>query len=180
MRDQLAAHVAIPTGYNHIVGLEEYRGILTDRLTALGAALELIPGTPREPWLNPKGTISDEIPPMAVLRRHSGSGHFPKVMIAGHLDTVFDPAGTFLEMTISADGSTANGPGVVDMKGGILIAVTALEALAEAGVDIPRPEVFSPTPPSTRSPRSTSSASPSNPPCPVGNWQFNAAAQVSS
>ncbi len=137
MREQLAAHVSIPTGYNHIAGLDEYRGILTDRLSALGGRLELLPGTPREPWLKPKGTLSDEIPPMAVVRKHASGGQTPIVMIAGHLDTVFDPAGTFLDMTISSDGSTAKGPGVVDMKGGILIAVTALEALAEAGVDIP-------------------------------------------
>lgn len=137
MREQLRAHVAIPTGYNHTLGLDEYRGILTDRLTALGATAELIPGTPREPWLKPKGTVSDDIPPMAVLRRNSASGDRPKVMIAGHLDTVFNPAGTFREMAISSDGTIANGPGVVDMKGGILIAVTALEALAECGIDIP-------------------------------------------
>lgn len=137
LREQLASHVAIPTGYNNTPGLDEYRGVLIDRLRALGAELELIPGTPREPWLNPKGTVSDDIPPMAVLRKRTHTGDAPKAMIAGHLDTVFDPAGTFREMKVSADGTTANGPGVVDMKGGILIAVTALEALAEAGIDIP-------------------------------------------
>ncbi|MFG0294074.1 MAG: M20/M25/M40 family metallo-hydrolase [Phycisphaerales bacterium JB050] len=137
MREQLAAHVAIPTGYNNTSGLEEYRGLLVDRLTALGAELSLIPGTPREPWLTPKGTVTDTVQPMAVLRKHTSDGQVPKVMIAGHLDTVFDPAGTFREMVVSSDGTTANGPGVVDMKGGILIAVTALEALAECGVDIP-------------------------------------------
>jgi glutamate carboxypeptidase len=137
MREQLAAHVAIPTGYNNTAGLDEYRGVLTDRLTALGADLQFLPGTPREPWLKPQGTISDDVPSMAVLRKHASGGQAPKVMIAGHLDTVFDPAGAFREMSIAPDGTTATGPGVVDMKGGILIAVTALEALAEAGLDIP-------------------------------------------
>lgn len=137
MREQLARHVAIPTGYNHTAGLDEYRGLLIERLERLGAGLELLPGTPREPWLGTKGTKGGDIPPMAVLRRKASSGEPPQVMIAGHLDTVFDPVGAFQKMVISTDGRTAIGPGVVDMKGGILIAVTALEALAEAGVDIP-------------------------------------------
>lgn len=137
MRQELASHVAIPTGYNSQAGLDEYRGLLVSRLSALGGELELIPGTPREPWLIPKGTVSDSVPPMAVLRKRTSSGARPKVMIAGHLDTVFDPHGSFQTMTVSTDGETAVGPGVVDMKGGILIAVTALEALAEAGIDLP-------------------------------------------
>jgi glutamate carboxypeptidase len=57
------------------------------------------------------------------------------VLIAGHLDTVHDPHGPFRDMTVSSDGKTATGPGAADMKGGILIGVTALEALAECGVD---------------------------------------------
>jgi len=39
-------------------------------------------------------------------------------------------------MAISEDGKTAIGPGVVDMKGGLLIAVEALEALHAAGIEI--------------------------------------------
>lgn len=137
MREDLARHVAIPTGYNNTPGLDDYRGLLSDRLEALGAKLTMIPGTTRENWLTPKGTVSADVPPMAVLRRETGSGDAPKAMIAGHLDTVFDPAGAFREMVVSSDGKTANGPGVVDMKGGILIAVNALEAIAEAGADVP-------------------------------------------
>lgn len=56
------------------------------------------------------------------------------VLIAGHLDTVFPPTGRFRRMEVSADGRTAVGPGVVDMKGGILVAIAALEALAEVGI----------------------------------------------
>ena len=94
------------------------------------------PGAPRPAWLGEGRMVSDNVPPLAVCRHEAKCG-LPKVLIAGHLDTVFDPRGKFREMTVSPDGKTGNGPGVVDMKGGILIAITALEAIADAGIDLP-------------------------------------------
>lgn len=52
------------------------------------------------------------------------------VLLVGHHDTVFPP-GTF-EGFEEADGRV-RGPGVLDMKGGLLVVRTALAALAEAG-----------------------------------------------
>lgn len=57
------------------------------------------------------------------------------MLIAGHLDTVHDPEGDFRELQAEPGSDTATGPGCVDMKGGLVIAVAALEALEEAGVD---------------------------------------------
>jgi glutamate carboxypeptidase len=57
------------------------------------------------------------------------------VLIAGHLDTVHDPQGDFRELSINPDGKTAVGPGCVDMKGGLVIAVAALEAIEAVGED---------------------------------------------
>jgi glutamate carboxypeptidase len=53
------------------------------------------------------------------------------VAIVGHLDTVFPP-GTFEGFT--RDGALARGPGVLDMKGGLVLAIEALRALAELSV----------------------------------------------
>jgi glutamate carboxypeptidase len=53
------------------------------------------------------------------------------VAIVGHLDTVFPP-GTF--EGFRRDGELARGPGVLDMKGGLVVAVEALRALAAAGL----------------------------------------------
>ena len=57
-------------------------------------------------------------------------------VILGHHDTVFPP-GTFETWTI--DGDRLQGPGVLDMKGGLAIVRTALAALADVGAlaDIP-------------------------------------------
>lgn len=133
LRETLAQWVAIPTGHNFAPGLDQFRGLLVDRLQSLGCGIELIPGDPKPDWLYGQ-SAGGPIPPMAVARQSAGDG--PRTLIACHLDTVFPPppTGAFSAMSISADGRTATGPGVVDMKGGILVALTALEALEEAGV----------------------------------------------
>lgn len=53
------------------------------------------------------------------------------VALVGHLDTVFPP-GTF--EGFRRDGDLARGPGVLDMKGGLVVAIEALRALAELGL----------------------------------------------
>ena len=52
------------------------------------------------------------------------------VVIVGHLDTVFPP-GSFEGFHF--DGAIARGPGVLDMKGGLVVAIEALRALDRAG-----------------------------------------------
>jgi len=133
MRADLAAHVAIPTGYNHTPGLDEYRAILTKRLSALGARTETVPGLPRPDWITPGGS-NGPTPPTAVAR-HPIIGK-PRLLLSGHLDTVFHPSGPFRTLAVDERGRTAIGPGVVDMKGGILIAIVALEALHKVGVPV--------------------------------------------
>ncbi len=133
LRETLAHWVSIPTGHNFACGLDEMRGILTDRLRKLGATVELVPGDAKPAWLYGKDA-GGPIPPTAVCRRTREK--LPRVLIAGHIDTVFapPPSGKFVSMTVSSDGKTAVGPGVVDMKGGLLTTITALEALEACGV----------------------------------------------
>jgi glutamate carboxypeptidase len=53
------------------------------------------------------------------------------VLMLGHMDTVFGP-GTVSERPFGLDGDRARGPGVSDMKGGLLAGFFALEALRGA------------------------------------------------
>ncbi|HEY3164408.1 MAG TPA: M20 family metallopeptidase [Candidatus Limnocylindrales bacterium] len=57
----------------------------------------------------------------------------PRILLIGHMDTVFDP-GTAAErpFAIDADG-IAHGPGVTDMKSGLLAGLYAVKTLADAG-----------------------------------------------
>ena len=60
-------------------------------------------------------------------------GHGPRILLIGHLDTVFEKDSPFQRFR-RIDSATATGPGIIDMKGGDVIIVQALKALAAAGV----------------------------------------------
>ncbi|MEO0512777.1 MAG: M20/M25/M40 family metallo-hydrolase [Planctomycetota bacterium] len=126
--DDLRRHVGLPTGGYNGPAIEETRGLLTDRLVALGATHEREAGDAKEAWLG----SNTYVPETSVCgRRRSG---VRSTLITGHMDTVHDPAGAFRELSVAPDGKTATGPGCVDMKGGLVIAVAALEALEACGV----------------------------------------------
>lgn len=54
------------------------------------------------------------------------------LLLLAHLDTVH-PIGMLERMPWSVEGGRATGPGAIDMKGGVTIALAAMEALARAG-----------------------------------------------
>lgn len=60
---------------------------------------------------------------------HWSGGGTPRVLLLGHHDTVF-PAGSCASRPFAVDDGRATGPGVFDMKAGIVLAVHAVAALA--------------------------------------------------
>ncbi|MCF8113180.1 MAG: M20/M25/M40 family metallo-hydrolase, partial [Desulfotignum sp.] len=54
------------------------------------------------------------------------------MMFLGHMDTVF-PEGEAAQRPFALHGNRAWGPGVCDMKGGLLVALHALETLKKTG-----------------------------------------------
>jgi glutamate carboxypeptidase len=61
---------------------------------------------------------------------HWVGGPDPRVLILGHHDTVH-PAGTLARLPFTTDGGIGRGPGVFDMKAGIVQALHAVAALAD-------------------------------------------------
>ncbi len=59
-------------------------------------------------------------------------GRSQKILLIGHLDTVFERDSPFQKFE-RLDANTARGPGVIDMKGGDVIIIQALKALKAAG-----------------------------------------------
>ena len=59
---------------------------------------------------------------------HWRGGSSPKVLVVGHHDTVF-PKGTVASRSFSVDGDVLRGPGVFDMKAGIVQAIYGLSEL---------------------------------------------------
>ncbi len=60
-----------------------------------------------------------------LAKNHSYSSGY--VLLVGHMDTVFPPEGNF--NSFSRDGDFIRGPGVYDMKGGLIVALYALRFL---------------------------------------------------
>ena len=72
-----------------------------------------------------------------------GPGREPKrqIMVLGHLDTVY-PLGTLAKMPFRISGGRAWGPGTFDMKGGLVLALFAVDALKAAGITPAKKLVF--------------------------------------
>src|SRR5438874_2083624 len=66
-----------------------------------------------------------------LIGRLAGEGG-PRILLIGHMDTVF-PDGTAAQRPFRLDGGRATGPGVDDMKGGLLAGFFAVEALRASG-----------------------------------------------
>ena len=66
-----------------------------------------------------------------LIAVHRGSRGGKRVLLIGHLDTVFEPSSPFAHFV--RDGDHATGPGVIDDKGGLVVIVAALRAMQAAG-----------------------------------------------
>jgi glutamate carboxypeptidase len=66
-----------------------------------------------------------------LIARHAGSGNGKRILLIGHMDTVFEKDSPFQKFV--RKGNTAEGPGTNDMKDGLAIMVSALRAMKSAG-----------------------------------------------
>ncbi|PSJ42871.1 peptidase M20 [Sphingomonas deserti] len=67
-----------------------------------------------------------------IVASRRGNGKGRKMLLIGHLDTVFEPDSPF-QRFVRKDADTAEGPGVGDDKGGMVVMVAALRAMQAAG-----------------------------------------------
>ncbi|WP_088331093.1 M20/M25/M40 family metallo-hydrolase [Sphingomonas mucosissima] len=66
-----------------------------------------------------------------LVATHTGNGRGKRVLLIGHLDTVFEPDSPFTGW--SREGDRVTGPGVGDDKGGLVVIVATLRAMQAAG-----------------------------------------------
>jgi glutamate carboxypeptidase len=64
-----------------------------------------------------------------------------QILIMAHFDTVW-PVGTLKDKPFRIEGDCAYGPGVFDMKGGLIQGLFALKAIKEAGIQLKKKIVF--------------------------------------
>ncbi len=126
MVDALRDWCAINTGSLNLDGLARMRAALAGAFADLGAEVEEIESAPQE-IVTPAGETKTRTlgACLRILKRPQAP---IRVLLAGHMDTVFAPDHPFQrERLIDAD--TLNAPGGADMKGGILVMLNALMAV---------------------------------------------------
>lgn len=118
-RRDLEALVNIDSGSDNLAGIECVARKLIPRLDAAGFTTHLKRrGTRQVPCLEASNVLPAEK---------------CDVMFLGHMDTVF-PEGEAGRRPFAVDGGRATGPGVSDMKGGLLVALYVIETLHHAGL----------------------------------------------
>ncbi len=112
------------TGSWNTQGLVAFAPRLADAFSGLDAEIRLDPpGT--VPRVNARGE-AEEASTGPVLRARARPHAPVQVVMSGHYDTVFPP-GTFETVTDLGEGKL-NGPGLADMKGGLVVMLEALKA----------------------------------------------------
>jgi glutamate carboxypeptidase len=110
--------VNINSGTMNLPGVEQVGRIMMRELETLGFDARWVPMTA----VSRAGH---------VVAEHKGSGRGRRMLLIGHLDTVFEKDSPF--QTFTRRGNTAEGPGVNDMKDGLAIMISALRSLKTAG-----------------------------------------------
>lgn len=119
--------VDINSGTMHPAGVEAVKDVLVPRFEALGFKVR---------WVSMRSQTDRAGDLVAEHPCAAGEGRCgKKLLLIGHMDTVFEPSSTFQRYTIvpGTEGKIATGPGVADMKGGLVVMLAALRALKDAG-----------------------------------------------
>ena len=125
MLDRVLDWAALNTGTDNLGGLAMMVGRLADAFSVLPGKLTLLDPDPVEA-VGADGRLASRAHGRhLVLRVRPGAGR--RVLLTGHMDTVFAPD-HFFQQCDWLDAATLRGPGTADMKGGIALMLSALEA----------------------------------------------------
>ena len=119
--------VDINSGTMHFAGVEAVKDALVPHLESLGFKVRWVP---MQAATQRAGDL------VAVHACPQGEGKCGKrLLLIGHMDTVFEPSSSFQKYSIvpGTEDKVATGPGVSDMKGGLIVMLAALRAMHEAG-----------------------------------------------
>lgn len=118
----------INSGSLNKAGVDAMTEIFRAELIALGFSTRTLPGERIEMPSCPGSDYAIDVADH-LLASKDGSG--TRLLLMGHLDTVFPTTSPF--QSFRQQGDTLYGPGVADMKGGLVVMLYALRALAASG-----------------------------------------------
>ncbi len=110
--------VRVNSGTMNLAGVAQVGAMLRPRFEALGFEVRWVP-------MLHTGRAGH------LIATHRGAGRGKRILLIGHLDTVFELDSPFQGW--KRTGDTVEGPGVGDMKGGNVIMLAALKAMQDAG-----------------------------------------------
>lgn len=122
----LADLVNIQSGSRHKAGVDRVGARIRRHLEDLPVRVATVPQADRGDHL--------------VVRTAAATEGARHVLMVGHMDTVFPEDSDFTDYW--EDGSRCGGPGIIDMKGGLVAGIFALELLNDAGLLAPIPVTF--------------------------------------
>lgn len=106
------------SGSQNIPGVEAVGKMLRSELEPLGFKVD---------WIDMKAAGRAG----HIVARHKGNGRGKRMLLIGHLDTVFEPDSPFQKW--ERKGDRGIGPGSGDDKGGMAVMIAALRAMQAAG-----------------------------------------------
>jgi len=110
-------------------GVDQIGQYVASFMTSRGATVELRP--------DPEGRLGSTVIGTwrggATAAGGPEAAGGPRLLLIGHMDTVFDP-GTASERPFAIRDGIATGPGVTDMKSGLLAGLYAIQALVACGI----------------------------------------------
>lgn len=128
MVDLLIHWAEINSGSFNLAGLEVMKQEIITKFSPLADEHEILPA---KPWkkFNKQGEVFDQKLGDAVLFKKRA--HLPqKILFCGHMDTVF-PADSSFQKVTKVDDNTLNGPGVSDLKGGLVMLLHVLKEMEQ-------------------------------------------------
>ncbi len=106
------------SGSRNIAGVKAVAALVRPEFEALGFTVKWLP-------MEQTGRAGH------LVATHTGKPGAKRLLLIGHLDTVFEADSPF--QTFTRKGDFASGPGVADNKGGVVAMLAALRAMAAAG-----------------------------------------------
>lgn len=118
--------VNINSGTMNLDGVRAVKDVIQSQLDALGFKTRWVP---MEETTHRAGDLVAEHP----CPKANGCGK--RILLIGHMDTVFEKDSPFqkYEIVAGTHDNVATGPGVNDMKGGLVVMLSALKAMMDAG-----------------------------------------------
>jgi glutamate carboxypeptidase len=113
MGDALKRLVLIPSGTYNKAGVDRVCRAVYDLLDPLSLEQRILP----------QETYGD-----MLITSTTAGGNARRILLAGHMDTIFPEDSPFNGWRMDEDHFY--GPGVIDMKGGLIVGIFALKALA--------------------------------------------------